>query len=174
MVDKILMPQAKSRPRFTFAEEFCTLFVLHIHKTPEKMAGPQVHTYHCICNELVAAVVESLEDVFKRSKDNATICTISPTSPSKGSAVLSSSAHIEEEAIVLKLEDGFEKRYAVRCGRCDLQVGYMLDKASFDEASSGRKGDVMYLLPGGLMSTEEMKDGKDMSKEVGFVAGAAG
>lgn len=88
--------------------------------------------------------------------------------------MLSSSTHTDEEAVVLKLEDGFEKRYAMRCGRCDLQVGYMLDRASFDEASSGRKGDVVYLLPGGLMSTEEMKQGKDMSNEIELIAGAAG
>lgn len=134
-----------------------------------------MHTYHCICNELVAAVRGSLEDVPIRSKDKTAICPLSSaTIAAKGSLVLSSSAHVEDEAIVLKLEDGFEKRFAVRCGRCDLQIGYMLDEASFDEARSGRKGDVVYLLPGGLMTTEEMKEGKDMSKEVEIVVGAAG
>lgn len=139
------------------------------------MASAQIHTYHCICNELVAAVFGPLQDAQKRSKDNAAICTLSSsTIPSKGSIVLSSSTHIEDEALVLKLDDGFEKRYAVRCGRCDLQIAYMLDQASFDEASSGRKSDVVYLLPGGLMSTDEMKEGNDMSNEIGLVAGAAG
>lgn len=139
------------------------------------MAITQLQTYHCICNQLLAAVSGSLETTPKRSRDQAAICSIaSGTTLAQGNIVLSSSTHVEEEAVVLKLADGFEKRYAVRCGRCDLQIGYMLDKASFDEAGSGRKVDVVYLLPGGLMSTENMKAGKDMSGEVGLVAGAVG
>lgn len=70
--------------------------------------------------------------------------------------------------MVLKLEDGFEKRYPLQCRRCDLQVGYHLDKSQFGEKDAGVRADVLYLLPGGLMSTEEMKAGKDMEKEAEF------
>lgn len=139
------------------------------------MANPQIHTYHCICNQLAVAVFGPLQDNLTRSRDRAAICPLAPaSSPPAGSAVLSSSTHVEDEAVVLKLANGFEKRYAMRCGRCDLQIGYMLDGASFGEGGSGRKDDVVYLLPGGLMGTEEMKEGKDMGKEVGIVVGPAG
>lgn len=138
------------------------------------MAELGIHTYHCICNELVVAICGTLQDAPRRSRDKASVCTIaSPTAPAKSSAVLASSMHTDNEAVVLKLEDGFEKRYALRCGRCEVQIGYMLDEASFEDSKSGRKTDVVYLLPGGLMSTDEMREAKDMSKEAELVAGTA-
>lgn len=62
--------------------------------------------------------------------------------------------------LILKLEDGFEKRYAARCKRCDLQFGYWLDKSQFDDAEKGRMTDVLYLLNGELLETEEMREGR--------------
>lgn len=74
-------------------------------------------------------------------------------------------------ASVLKLDDGFEKRFSVRCNRCGLAAGYHLDKSQFtgSESESGPKTDVLYVLPGGLLTTEEMREGKSMESEVGKV-----
>ena len=56
-----------------------------------------------------------------------------------------------------------------RCGRCATTVGYQLDKSQFPgEKEDGRKEDVVYILPGGLMTTDEMASGKDMNAQIGF------
>lgn len=48
-------------------------------------------------------------------------------------------------------------------------VGYQLDKSQFPrENEEGRKEDVFFVLPGGLMTSEEMEAGKDMNAVVGF------
>lgn len=70
--------------------------------------------------------------------------------------------------IVLKLEDGFEKRYFLQCGRCDLKVAYRLDKSQFDGGGVGGEGvreDVLYVLPGALVSTDEVR--REMDGEGG-------
>lgn len=144
------------------------------------MAQKRFHTYHCICAELACALTTPLQQTPKRSKDNAATCSLLPASlstapQSEGSIVLASGTSIDPEPVVLKLEDGFEKRYAVKCGRCDLQIGYLLDHASFgDGCGNGRKEDVVYLLPGGLVETGEMREGKDMSAEVETIVGKVG
>ncbi|KAK5167058.1 uncharacterized protein LTR77_007788 [Saxophila tyrrhenica] len=138
------------------------------------MSKTQVHTYHCLCTELVLATYAPLQSLPKRKADHAAICKLAGSDlPIPGGVVLSGSSFDDAEPIVLNLEDGFEKRYAARCKRCDLQIGYWLDKSQFEPEQKGRRTDVMYLLPGGLMSTEEMKEKKDMGKEV-EMAGAAG
>ena len=65
---------------------------------------------------------------------------------------------------------GFEKRYLQRCGRCGVVVGYQLDGGQFEgadgEGGKGRREDVVYLLPGGVMTTGEMMEGKELGKEL--------
>lgn len=84
---------------------------------------------------------------------------------------------------LLRREDGFEKRVLWRCGRCRVVVGYELlssvgaapvheeseermeiDDAETDEGKGKEvkqyKGKVLYILPGGLMSTEFMLEGR--------------
>ena len=70
--------------------------------------------------------------------------------------------------MVIRGEMGFEKRYLSRCGRCGVVVGYWLDGGQFegDGVGRGRREDVVYLLPGGMMTTGEMVEGKDMGKEL--------
>jgi hypothetical protein len=63
--------------------------------------------------------------------------------------------------------DGFEKRYLQKCGRCRVVVGYQLDWGQYGE-KEGRREDAVYLLPGGLLSTEEMGSGTDMSASIRF------
>jgi hypothetical protein len=70
---------------------------------------------------------------------------------------------LDRDPVVIRGEQGFEKRYLQRCGRCNLTVGYQLDKSQFEGVEEqGRREDVVYLLPGGLMTTKEMAAGKDM------------
>jgi hypothetical protein len=59
---------------------------------------------------------------------------------------------------------GFEKRYLQKCGRCGVVVGYQLDGEQFADGGRGKREDVLYVLPGGVMTTEEMVEGKDMGK----------
>ncbi|KAI9704774.1 MAG: hypothetical protein M1836_006554 [Candelina mexicana] len=92
---------------------------------------------------------------------------------------------LDRKPVVVRREDGFEKRYLWRCGRCRLVVGYQLDDIHYTTTSTagvGKEGDgkrgvgdqegkgkgrakVVYLLPGGLLTTEDMKAGKVPGKE---------
>lgn len=138
------------------------------------MPQSKVYTYHCICSELVLATFAPLEKLPKRKGDGAAICKVTNSDlPMPGGVVLSGSMLETESSVILKLEDGFEKRYWLQCRRCDLQIAYHLDKGQFAERDSGIRPDVMYILPGGLMSTEDMKAGKDMEKEIELQAGGA-
>jgi len=71
---------------------------------------------------------------------------------------------MDRKAVMIRKEDGFEKKYIHRCGRCNLTVGYQLDWSQWPEdgrAGRGRRLDVVYLFPGCLRGTEEMMlDGK--------------
>lgn len=132
------------------------------------MADPHIHTYHCICTELVLALFTPLENLPKRKSDGARICKIAKSDlPVPAGVVLSGSTLDAEEPIVMKLDDGFEKRFFVRCGRCDLRVGYRLDRSQFGEDEGGVRSDVLYLMAGGLMSTEDMTAGKTLGEEDG-------
>jgi hypothetical protein len=74
---------------------------------------------------------------------------------------------LDRDAIVIRGDQGFEKRYLQRCGRCNVTVGYQLDMSQFEDVEGqGRREDVVYLLPGGLMTTEEMVAGKDMDSSL--------
>lgn len=125
-------------------------------------------TYHCLCNQLSLATTTPLSSLPKRQLDASAIATCgdfaSPTQPSLTMQALSTDA----KATVLKLDDGFEKRYSVRCTRCGLATGYHLDKSQFSgtESETGPRIDVVYVLPGGLMTTEEMREGRSMEAEI--------
>jgi len=57
-----------------------------------------------------------------------------------------------------------------------LTVGYQLDKSQFEatKAETGRHEGVLYIIPGGFMTTPEMLDGKNMEKEAQSIVEAAG
>jgi hypothetical protein len=131
------------------------------------MAESKIHTYHCICCELVLATFAPLPKLPKRKGDGSMICKVTNSDlPVPGGVVLSGSAFEKDSPMILKLKDGFEKRYPLQCRRCDLQIGYYLDKSQFGQKEGEIRADVLYILPGGLLSTEEMKAGKDMENEV--------
>lgn len=136
-------------------------------EAPGGSPGAGYHTYHCLCTKLVLATTGLLETLPRRDKDGAVIAII----PKPDTSILShgfvqmapDSAVTAKSATILRLEDGFEKRYLVSCGRCGLTLGYQLDESLFEPqgAKLGAREEVVYLLPGGLMSTEEMKEGKE-------------
>ncbi|EME43884.1 hypothetical protein DOTSEDRAFT_71631 [Dothistroma septosporum NZE10] len=111
-----------------------------------------------------------LQELPKRQSDASTICKItSAETLSLSASVLTSAVYTEDKAVVLKLEDGFEKRYAVRCSRCGLMLGYQLDRSQFEESQNelGMREDVVYVLQGGLHTTEEMEASKLVEAKVG-------
>lgn len=85
----------------------------------------------------------------------------------------------EEEdfpCLILKLDDGFEKRYPVQCPRCGVCFGYQLDGSQWvedgnekekekekekddDVRRTGRRCDVLYVLREGLVRTEDVAVG---------------
>lgn len=73
--------------------------------------------------------------------------------------------------LILKLDDGFEKRYPVQCPRCGVCFAYQLDGSQWvengnekekekekddDVRRTGRRCDVLYVLREGLVRTEDV------------------
>ena len=78
----------------------------------------------------------------------------------------------DQKTTIIRKEDGFENRILYRCVRCRLVVGYEIasgtvsqemDVGARDGGRAGSRdvytGKVLYLLPGGIMSTEVMSKG---------------
>jgi hypothetical protein len=145
------------------------------------MEEPKIHTYHCLCNQLILASTQSLPSTPRRageSLDKAYIVTLPPlpkatnpesdAPPAAGQGDRSDQHYnvihnlrLDRKPVVVRRSDGFETRYQYRCARCELVVGYQLDKAQFDAAEpAGRRQDVLYILPGALITTRDMADGK--------------
>jgi hypothetical protein len=78
--------------------------------------------------------------------------------------------------VVIRREDGFEKRVLLRCGRCRVVVGYKLCNGTdltadrdFDEdleeddgiglRQEGKEERAIYLLPGSIVGTEDLDVG---------------
>jgi len=139
------------------------------------MSSPEktIHTYHCICTQLVLATTTPLSSLKTRTSDSSHILplpSLSSTSSTSHYASLANTS-IDTKPTVIRLEDGLEKRYFHKCGRCGLSIAYSLDKSQFDDTktSSGAREDVVFLIPGGLVDTENMKSGKDMDAEIAKV-----
>ena len=65
--------------------------------------------------------------------------------------------------IIIRGEDGFEKRTLLRCGHCNLVIGYQLDARHYGgnaEVQEQRAREVVYLLSGGLVESEDLKAGR--------------
>ncbi|KAF2201064.1 hypothetical protein GQ43DRAFT_416589 [Delitschia confertaspora ATCC 74209] len=134
----------------------------------------EVHTYHCLCAHLVIATTTPLASLPCRKtsaldKSHILPLSTSPLSPSSAQHYgMLLHTTIDPKPQIIKSDQGFEKRYLQRCGRCNLVVGYQLDWQQFAGEKLGRRDDVLYLLPGGVMTTEEMAQGKRMDELIEF------
>jgi len=80
---------------------------------------------------------------------------------------LSTLSAASQAPLLVRSDEGIEKRYPLRCSRCRLMLGYRLDWDQFGTASAeagkggagqiGRREDVAYLLDGAVMTTEDMR-----------------
>jgi hypothetical protein len=140
-------------------------------------ASSTVYTYHCLCTHLLLATTTPLPSLPTRqhSIDNAQMMTLPPPPApmSKGRPApvqpndhygLLLSTRLDGTPAMVTSDEGFEKRYLQRCGRCSLVVGYQLDWQQFATDRTGRREDLVYLLPGGFVTTAEMIMGKTPSQ----------
>ena len=129
----------------------------------------RINTYHCVCTTLLLATTHTLASLPCRADpavDKAIILPLPPTpndeenadADNKAGYSLLLSTTLDRKPLIVRREDGFEKRILLRCGRCRLVVGYKLDEAQFGAEKKG--GEVVYLLPGGLVTSEDMAAGK--------------
>ena len=73
-------------------------------------------------------------------------------------SLLTANLRPARKALVVRREDGYEKRRVYRCGRCGIGVGYEIVREEEGEGEGEGKdgGRVVYLIEGGLMETGEM------------------
>lgn len=118
------------------------------------------YSYHCHCTQLVLVSPTPLADLKQRASpglDKAYILPL-PPDPDVVDSMLVTTALAKP--IIVKREDGFEKRWQQKCARCQLTFAYNLGASQFDAAASSaeRRFDVLYILPGALKSTEELEN----------------
>jgi len=157
-------------------------------------ASNTVYTYHCLCSHLLLATTTSLPALPTRAHafDKAHIMPLPPPptptrsprrrasqdpAPTTDHYGLLLSTRPDRAAEIITSDQGFEKRYLQRCGRCNLAVGYQLDWQQFSPDRTGRREDLVFLLPGGFVKTSDMIMGKTAAAaggapatEVGVVA----
>jgi len=137
----------------------------------ETPGSADINTYHCLCTTLVLATPYHLEALPKRAPPVLDGAIILPPpverASSTGSAPCSTLYNVvpDRKAIVVRREDGFEKRTVLRCSRCKLMLGYNLDSVHFEapgnaDADAEADAQPVYLLPGGLSSTSDMRNGQ--------------
>ena len=135
------------------------------------------HTYHCICTNLVLAYPTKLSKLSRRAGDALDRAYIVPVSSDDDHELLDPSTgnllglDADSKPVMIRREDGFEKRYPLRCTRCQLTVGYHLDSAQIPDQVQSRFGpwtSTAYLLPGGLLNTKDMVAGKDAALSMGL------
>jgi len=144
-----------------------------------------IQTYHCICTNLVLATTCPFN--HHRQLDRSIILPNPSLSPRQEAALTGdeTNASVEDEQILetdsitqlvgtsvscslapilIRSDEGIEKRYFFYCNRCRLTLGYQLDMDQFKAesgynvlAKSGRRDDVIYLLEGAVMTTEAMR-----------------
>ncbi|KAK6427998.1 hypothetical protein LTR95_015862 [Oleoguttula sp. CCFEE 5521] len=98
-----------------------------------------------------------IEAMQKRQIDGSFIATLGDFGKSPHASISIQNLVVDSAPTILKLDDGFEKRHAARCGRCGLMAGYYLDRSQFDSAETGVNEDVLYILPGSLDATDEIR-----------------
>jgi hypothetical protein len=111
-----------------------------------------VQTYHCLCTTLILTSPYNIEQLPTR-RGPADQAHILPFSGSSDNVLESRLQNVtsDRRPMIVKRDDGFEKRLFMRCDRCRLLLGYRL--GDNDDAPN-----VVYLLPGGLTSTGQMQE----------------
>lgn len=71
-------------------------------------------------------------------------------------SLLTANLRPARKVLVVRREDGFEKRRVYRCGRCGIGVGYEIVREKEREGEGKEGGRVVYLIEGGLVETGEM------------------
>jgi hypothetical protein len=156
---------------------------------------PAINTYHCLCTSLLLASTHTLSSLPRRSTSTGSLDTAIilplPSSPPTFSDSEQQDLPAEGYTItlgmvkaskttVIRREDGFEKRFLWRCARCNVVVGYEMagqDRMEVDggKGKEGYEGKVMYVLPGGITSTDVIETGRkigegDVDVKLGTVA----
>jgi len=136
----------------------------------EETPPAQSHTYHCICSTLILTTTHDLQTLPRRQEpvQDAALILAPPVDITRSDTMEIHTAHSigsvllnvapERRPLIIRREDGFEKRTLFRCIRCKVVVGYHLDEAHWDDSEGALRP--VYLLPGGLLSTAEMVEGK--------------
>lgn len=140
---------------------------------PTMSLPPPIQTYHCLCSTILLATPYPLSALPRRappSLDNAHILPLPPlarttitttatiATPENTEALplpslLTQNMRPARKVVVVRREDGFEKRRVFRCGRCGVGVGYEILEGGEEEGVGVEKGRVIYLLEGGLVET---------------------
>ncbi|EPE25801.1 hypothetical protein GLAREA_01713 [Glarea lozoyensis ATCC 20868] len=141
------------------------------------MDAPAIKTYHCLCSTLLLSTTHNLASLPRRSSasdgglDAAIILPLPPSPPTselkqEGYTTLLSQPR-DSAPIVIRREDGFEKRHLLKCKRCNLIYGYRIagENAQSDGNMAVYTGSVIYLLPGGLIETSVMVKGEKPADE---------
>ncbi|KAI5777751.1 hypothetical protein EDC01DRAFT_676888 [Geopyxis carbonaria] len=146
------------------------------------------------CSHLILASTHTIPSLPRRRApglDNAIIVPLPPppkTSSEDGPQSASESSDSESEAggssrrrdkdsytllltltrdraaKVITREDGFEKRYLWRCGRCRLIVGYQLDECHYEMGGRSEVGTGTVLVGGGDAGGAKDRSRKDKTK----------
>jgi hypothetical protein len=124
-----------------------------------------IYSYHCVCSQyLLCSTVElALSPTRKESEDKAYILPLNlirdETSEHQPGSIVQLQTVSDRKPLLVRRLDGFEYRYEQRCPRCKLSIGYHLDATQFDSSNSpGSKTDVIYILPGSIITTQDIKE----------------
>jgi len=129
-------------------------------EVPDSSFVGAANTYHCMCTTFLLATIYQVDALptRKESKDGAIILPLSRPGTVEADAAALHNVIADRKTIVVRRKDGLEKRTLLRCGRCNLVVGYKLDGSQFEDSAVADS--VVYILPGALVSTADMKSGR--------------
>lgn len=130
-------------------------FISTKSQSSPKMSSPQPQAYHCVCSTLILVSNHDLDQLpVRQAHDQAKILDLQGE---KTDAILQNVQN-DDHKIIVRRDNGFEKRTLLRCAHCKLTIGYQLDQAHFTDEGI-KAGNIAYILPGSLMTTETMIDG---------------
>lgn len=155
--------------------------------------APQIHTYHCICTHLLFASTHNFLSLPRRShqKSSADAALILPLPkdplsskhaqrglPTPEGYTLLLGVEKDTKILIVRKSNNLERRLLYQCSRCKIVIGYeiLLEDRLAETDASGAQAEgniergsnpfkIMYLLPGGLMSTEFMASSEKITEE---------